>query len=285
MSNRFKWEIARREYALGRSDEEMAASNYAEGIISEEDLLDRQIEARSYEIAFIDAEGAYGASKARMKLVGFDPEGVYPEDLSAASEIDTSLTAVAEVPDVVKARCEVEIARIALAEKSRWQYVVPTVSIWYGLQGVGDDAREASETFDHNRWGGSLRFDMPLYEAGRGYETDISRADLKAAEAGYDNTVIVSRRVMTQLGRELLALKAALELHLQKVNLIERRLVKTRAQFEEGLLSERDLMESEKEYYEARISMLEIMRRVNLRWVDYLVRRGNNPVEILTDAR
>ena len=284
MTSRLRWEIARREFALASSDAVAGGESYADGIISEEEYIDKQIEARASEIALIDAAGALAASRERMRLKGFDAGEVFAEDLGAASLVDTSLGAVAENPEVVKARCEVEIARIALEDKSRWRYILPTVSLWYGLQGVGDDASEAGRNFDRNRWGGSLRFDMPLYEAGRAHDIDLLRADLKAAEAGYDNTVVVSRRMMSQLSREILALRAALDLYLQKVNLIERRLIKRKAQFEEGLLSERDLMESEKEHFQAQIDMLEVMRKVNLRWVDYLVRRGDNPVEVLTDA-
>ncbi|MGD9141509.1 MAG: TolC family protein [bacterium] len=285
MTSRLRHEIARREHALASSDALAAEGSYADGIISEEELIDTKIEARAAEIALIDAAGALAASRERMRLKGFDPEAVYPEDLSAASVVDTSLASVAENPEVVKVRCEVEIARVALKEKSAWRYVLPTVSLWYGLQGVGDDASEAGRNFDHNRWGGSLRLDVPLYEAGRAHDIDLLRADLKAAEAGYDNTVVVSRRMMGQLSREILALRATLDLYAQKVNLIERRLVKRKAQFEEGLLSESDLMESEIAHFQARMDMLEVMRKVNLRWVDYLLRRGNNPVEILTDSR
>ena len=285
MVTRLDWEIARRDRSAAGIYERRAEADHAEGIISEEELIDARIEARSREIALIDAEGAFVAARQRVGSIGFDPDALQAEDLTIRSEIDTTISAVAEVPEVVKARCEVEIARMLLEENSRWRFVIPTVSLWYGMQGVGDDYREAGRNFDHNRWGGSLRFDMPLYEVNRGYDAALSRADLKAAEASYDNTVSISRRVMNQLAREVLALQATLALYEQKVNLIERSLVKRKAQLAEGVISEREYMETEKTYFETRKSMLETMRKVNLRWVDYLLRRGDNPIDVLTQMR
>jgi outer membrane protein TolC len=181
----------------------------------------------------------------------------------------------------VKARKDVEIAKISLSQSRRRRFGQTTLSLSYGFQGVGADFDESRREFSHNRWSGALSVGLSLPEPGLGSEIELARATLKARESAYEKALAVADEQQGLLIKQVASLSAGIDLETRRVRLLEDLLEIRRKQFDQAVIPRRDLVESEIDLLNARISLFQTMRKLNMVWVDLILGRGENPIEIL----
>jgi len=277
-----KVEIAQLDCDLARARLATAERELSEGIISEDVLLEKRIELAAAELALEDAKAnldqmwrALGVGQAS------DEKDLIPENLNEVAPVDTSSLRYELDPSVVISANEVELARITLAQTRRRRIGTPTLSIWYGFQGLGYSFREAREEFDRNRWGGSFSIGLTLPEPGLGNELKRARAKIRSAEAAYLEALDEARRRLDLARRRLNLLTRTLSLRKKRVELLQERLELKRKQRDEGLLSDEEFIKEQTDYLNARIAYLESIRDLDLAWLDICCATGENPLDIL----
>jgi outer membrane protein TolC len=269
-----------------RSAAEAGARQFQNGLITEMDLLELKIDENNKRIAHHDARASLAVAARRLRVVTPDETGdLVPQVLTMLAPVDTAEVAAGVAPEVVRARGDVDLARIALAETGRRRYGQTSLSLWYGLQGLGDDFAESRHLFEYNRWGASLSLGLALPEPGLGADLEIARANLRTAESAYEEarrSALEDRQItLERIGADAVAL----ELLTRRVELLQELIAIKRDQYEREIISLEDLVDQEMALVETRIAVLEVMRRLNLCWVDLTLKSGGDPRGVLTTLR
>ena len=270
------------ELARARQEAGQAARDFDSGMIPEVDLLARQIEANNAQISYQEAGIAVDRAARKLRVITPSSAGdLRPEDLTAALPLDPARMQALVSPEVFKARKEVEIARIGLAQTQSRRFGQTTVSLWYGLQGLGDDFVESQDEFANNRWGGSLSIGLTLPEPGLSSDIGLARANLTVAESAYEEAVQKASRDKDLLEQRIASLKSNLELRERRVSLLEGVVMARKDQFAHDVVSDSDVFDAEMDLLEATMTYLETLRSLALTWVDLAVNCGEDPVELI----
>ena len=272
------------ELRLDRAVEEAQAAikQFAEFLIPETEVLEKQVAANDARIKHLEARSAFDKALRRLRVVQpSGPADLIPEDLGEIVPVNPG-SGRGPSPGVLRAGHDVEVAKIVLADTRRRRYGRPAVSLSYGFQGVGDDLREARDEFGRSRWGGSLSLGFTFPEPGLSADIDLARAALKAAESAHEEAIQAAVEERSRLVQRIDALRAKLELETRQVELLAQVTGAKRTQYEEDVISLDDLVDAETDLLNARIARLETLRKINLAWVDLVLATGGNPVEVLS---
>jgi outer membrane protein TolC len=255
-----------------------------ENLASESDLLRARIEENDGRLAVFEARQALEHRIRDLRVVDpLAPPDLVVEDLVELVPFEPEGGGGAP-PALIRAEREVEVARLGLERSRRRRFGNPSVSLWYGFQGLGDDVEEARETFRPNRWGGSLSLAFSFPEPGLAAEIETARASLKLAEAAYDSELRRASSEMACLLERVEALKTRRALQHRKVELLEVMAVISRDQQAADVLSRFEVIETEKQVLEARIALAETTRQLNLAWVDMVTCWGGEPAGVFKKA-
>jgi outer membrane protein TolC len=263
-----------------------AIRQFAEFLIPEIEVLEKQIAVNEARMKHFEAQTAFEKAARQLRVVSPPGPGsglLVPEEIGEVVRVDFG-TRPAPSPEVVKADRDVEIARIALAETRRRRYGRPAVSIWYGFQGVGDDFRRARDEFERNRWGGSLSLGFTFPEPGLSSDIDLAQATLKTAEAAHEDALQAAVEKRERLFAQITSNRKSLELQQRQVELLEQMAATKRTQYDQNVVSLEEIVDSEMNLSKAKIAMLETLRDINLAWVDLVLASGRNPAEVLVDG-
>jgi outer membrane protein TolC len=272
--------------ARARREAGRAVGDFDEGIIPEADLLARQIEANNAQISYEQARIAVEIATRELRVITpSSAADLKPEDLTAVLPLDTLRAQAPVSPEVLKARREVEIARISLAQTQRRRFGQTTVSLWYGLQGLGDDFIESRDGFANNRWGGSLSIGFALPEPGLSSDIELARANLRLAESSHEEAVQKVSRDKDLLAQRIVSLKSNLGFQARRVVLLEKLVIARKDQFAQDVVSDGDVFDAEIDLLEATMSHLETMRNLALAWLDLAVNCGEDPVELILEGK
>lgn len=283
-AHRLDANLARYQQAL--MDAEDAGRRFGEELISEMELLEKQVAAGDAEIVLFESRGSLEQALRRLReVVPAAPAELVPEDLTAELSVDTLQAAVSTSPEVVMAGNDVEIARVSLAQTRRRRFGQTTVSLSYGFQGIGDDFAEARREFDRNRWGGSLSIGLSLPEAGLGTSIDLARADLRVAESNQEEALRAAREKDWLLARRIRSLRNGLELQAKRIGLMVKLVATKQDQYEQQVISLKEKQDLDIDLLEARITYLDTLRKLNIAWVDLMLNRGESPMELLRAGR
>jgi outer membrane protein TolC len=275
-------DIDERKRGRARSDAEAAVRRFGDDLISEIELLEAQVAAGNADIALFESRASLERAMEGLEVfMPAAPGELVPEDLTEATPLDAPPSNGDGPPEVIKASRDVEIAKVSLAQTRRRRFGQTTLSFSYGFQGLGDDFSESRREFDHNRWGGSLNIGLRLPEAGLGSSIQLARADLRAAESNYEEALEAAEEKEWLLSRRMRSLKANLELLARRVELVTELLATKREQFEQEVISLKEMQDVEIDLFEAKITHLDTLRRLNNAWVDLMLNRGASPVESL----
>ncbi|MFH1312119.1 MAG: TolC family protein [Candidatus Eisenbacteria bacterium] len=277
----YRLETEERRLDRAVHEAEAAIKQFGEFLISETDVLEKQVAANDARIKHFEARTAFDRALRQLRVVTPTATGdLTPEDLGEVLFADAADRS-APSPEVVKAGYDVEVARIGLAETRRRRYGRPAVSLWYGFQGVGDDFRQARDEFEKNRWGGSLSLGFTFPEPGLSSDIGLAQATLKTAESAHEDAIQIAVEERAHLAAQITALRTRLELQTRQVELLEQMLVTKRTQYAQDVISLNEFVDSETGLFNAKIARLETLRKLNLAWVDLVLKRGRNPVEVL----
>lgn len=270
---------------LAEVDAGTAGARFRDGLVSEIEYLDKRITANDARIAYRKAETSLEGIRRMLRDVGFPlDEGPVCEDLSARVEVDTTGSGPVVSPDALQAEYDLEIARVELANTERKRFGQSTLSMWYGLEGLGESFDESRDLFRENRWGGylSVRFLFP--EPGLGADIESARANLNIARSVFEERRrSVEEKRDIRLG-EILALRATADLQSRRNQLLQNVIKVKRRQFEEHLVSEQDVIGAEVDLLQGRVDYLETMRDVNLAWTELILLSGSDPIAVLKGA-
>jgi outer membrane protein TolC len=277
--------ISRRALELAEAAERDARSRFAEGLIGEVELLEASISANQARMDADAARRTLARSVRELRVVDrHAPPSLKPEDLTAVLPGATAEGGLDTSPRVALARHEVEVARVALAQARRRRFGDPSLSLWYGFQGIGESFAEARDEFGRNRWGGSLSLGITLPDPGLSADIEMAQAKLRSAEAARERALEETVEERGRLKHKMEVLQADLKLRRRQVDLLESLLIIKRKQFGEDVISLEDLIEYEVRFQESRIYLLETMRDLGLAWVDRALASGANPVELFLRA-
>jgi outer membrane protein TolC len=278
----YRVEIEERRLDRAVHEAEAAIRQFAQFLISETEVLEKQIAANDARIRHSEAQTTFDRALRQLKVVRpAAPGDLTPEHLGEVVRVDLG-SRPGPSPGVIRAGHDVEVARIGLAETRRRRYGRPAVSLSYGFQGVGDDFRQARDEFEKNRWGGSLSLGFTFPEPGLSSDIDLARATLKTAESAHEEAVQASIEERARLADEIGALETRLELETRQVELLGQMLKTKRTQHAQNVISSNELTDAETEFLSAKIARLETLRKLNLAWVDLVLSGGMNPVEVLS---
>jgi outer membrane protein TolC len=278
----YRLEIEKRRLDRTAHEAESAIKQFAQFLISEIDVLEKQVAANDARIKHFEARTAFEKALRQLRVVQPSVSSdLIPEEIGEVVSVDFGSRTEAP-PEVVKAGHDVEVARIGLAETRRRRYGRPAVSLWYGFQGVGDDFRQARDEFEKNRWGGSLSLGFTFPEPGLGSDIDLARATLKTAESAHEDAIQAAVEERTSLVAQITAHRTSLELQQRQVELLEQMLKTKRTQYAQDVISLKEFVDSETGLFSARIARLETLRKLNHAWVDLVLMSGRNPVEVLS---
>ena len=280
-------EVERRRADRASTEAARAQRHFEQGLVAEADLLGKQVEANNAGVAYFEAASALVRAQSGVAAVTerslAEP---LPADVGAILDfkragVDTSRARAGASPGVLDARLDEEIARIDLAEASRKRFGRTSVSLWYGLQGLGDDYSEAREGFGRNKWGGALSVGLSLPDAGVSSGVTAARAGLRVAEAALGEALRTEAEDLRVLTERMRVLEANMALQRRQAELLEELAATRKAQRAEGILSDSDLARAEDDALGARIDLLETMRAFGLNWVDLLLAAGYDPALIV----
>lgn len=267
---------------LAEAGAEAARGRFEQGLIPEIEYLEKTINANDSRIAYRNAEGSLEAFQRKILRVGevADKE-LIPEDLFAAAPVDTAGSFASRSPGVLQAEHDRDLARITLAQTERKRFGQSTLSLWYGLEGLGDTFEESKDLFRENRWGGYLTVRFLFPEPGLGAEIDLARANLKIAQSAHEEAVRKTEERQDLIVEEIRTHKANAELQIRRNLLLENIIEIRHEQYESGVIDLADLVEAETGLIEARADYLETMRRLNLVWVEIALLSGIDPLAAL----
>jgi outer membrane protein TolC len=275
-------DIGLTRYRQALANAEDAERRFGEELISEMELLEKQVAAGNAEIALFESQASLEQALRQLKdVVPAAPAELVPEDLAAKLPVDTLQAAGHVSPEVIMAGNDVEIARVSLAQTRRRRFGQTTVSLSYGFQGIGDDFAQARSEFDRNRWGGSLSIGLSLPEAGLGSSIDLARADLRVAESNHEEALEAARERAWLLARRMSSLRNGLELQARRIDLMVELVATKQDQYEQQVISLKDKQDLDIDLLEARITYLDTLRKLNIAWVDLMLNRGESPMELL----
>jgi outer membrane protein TolC len=278
----YRLEIEERKLDRANHNAEAAIRQFAEFLIPEIEVLEKQVAANDARITHFEARTTFDKALRQLRVVQpLATNDLIPEEIGEVVSVDFGSRS-APPPKVVKAGYDVEVARIALTDTRRRRYGRPAVSLWYGFQGVGDDFRQARDEFEKNRWGGSLSLGFTFPEPGLSSDIDLAQATLKTAQAAHEDAIQTAVEERARLAAQITALRTSLELKTRQVELLEQMLVTKRTQYLQDVISLKEFVDSETGLLNARIARLETLRKLNHAWVDLVLKSGWNPVEVLS---
>ncbi len=281
-----KLEVAEAKAQLDSALVENAKKQFADSILSYAEVLDRRIDLASARLALEEARANLREARRLLRVSDeLVAEDLIPEDLNKVIPIGTSSIEYERHPSVRTAAVDIELARIELAQVRRRRLGNPTLSLWYGFQGLGYDFKEARKEFGRNRWGGTFSIGVTFPEPG--FVSDIKRAKakIKSSQAAYEDAVQdVRQRVDTALKKTNL-LRETLALRRKKVDLLETRLGLEHQKHKEGLVSDEELLKFSIEVANARIAYLETLRDLDIAWLEMCCATGRNPIEVLASKK
>jgi outer membrane protein TolC len=267
---------------LAEAEAETAGRRFEAGLVSEIDYLEKRISANDAEIAYQDAVSSMEAVRRKMRSIGYvEDRELVPEDLFSTVPISTIRCLPAISPEVVQAEHDRDLARITLARTERKRYGQSTLSLWYGLEGLGDNFDESRDLFRRNRWGGYLSVHFLFPEPGLGADIELARANLKIAQSAYDDAVRGVEERWDILLKEVRTHQANAELQTTRNRLLENVIEIKSEQYGRNIIDLKDLVEAETGLTETRVDHLETMRRLNLAWVEIALLSGLDPLTTL----
>ncbi len=279
MTGLMKVRSERLKLDLADAGAEAAKGRLAAGLISEIEYLEENISANDARISYHTAASSMEAVRRKMRTAGHAEEReLIPEDLFAAFPADTTRSLSAVSPDVLAAEHDMDLTRITLARTERKRFGQSTLSLWYGLEGLGNTFEESRDLFRKNRWGGYLSVHFLFPEPGLSADIELARANLKIAQSAYEEAVRKVEERRDVLLEEIRTHEANSELQVRRNRLLENVIEIKREQYDREVIDFEDLAEAEAGLIQARIDHLETMRRLNLAWVEITLLSGLDPL-------
>jgi outer membrane protein TolC len=165
-----------------------------------------------------------------------------------------------------------------LAQTERRRFGQSTLSLWYGLEGLGESFDESRDLFRENRRGGYLSVRFLLPEPGLSADIGLARANLKIAQSAYEEACRTAEENLDLRLDEIRTLRETAELQSRRNRLLEDVVIIRREQYRTDLVSDQDLVDAEVETIQARVEYLETMRNINLAWVEVTLLSGSDPI-------